>query len=44
MQTKPNPLRAAMLGVQQADAPQAPSVVSLAVTGTNSHRQHQNSL
>lgn len=29
MQTKPNFLRAAMLGVQQADASQAPSVVSL---------------
>jgi hypothetical protein len=29
MQTKPNSLRAAMLGVQQADTPHAPSVSSL---------------
>ena len=32
MQTKPNPLRAAMLGVQQADAPAAASVVSIVAT------------
>lgn len=37
MQTKPNSLRAAMLGVQQADAPAPLSVISVATPALSAH-------